>query len=92
MAESSHEVLCGRCKVPVEIIADSNPESVSCPRCGVRDTTQNAIREVSKQVEEVLSRSFDDTMRNAFRGSKHVKFTGSAIPKRSYRFIANVKM
>jgi hypothetical protein len=48
-------ILCGRCRVPVEISAPSGWETkVHCPTCGQSETLEEARREASKHTAHVL--------------------------------------
>ena len=93
MATDTVEALCGKCKVPLEGAAKANDQTVfSCPKCGRSDTRKNVMREVAKHAEELMARHFHERMRGIARGSKLVQFSGKPIPKRSYRFISNLKL
>jgi hypothetical protein len=79
----SYIPLCARCKEPLEIVADSEPEALVCPTCGEVDTVENVTREVGEYITEKM---FSDMLRNAAQGSSALTFTEG--PKRAYRFIA----
>lgn len=91
MTGDFHQILCSACKVTPERIADSEPESWRCPKCGISDTAENIIREAKEYAVEVTSRHVQDSARKAAQGSKFIKFKGNPIPKRKYRFITDLK-
>lgn len=87
------QVLCGRCKVPLKGPGDSDPQGrFSCPKCGNGDTRENVLREVGEHVKEQAARHLQEEMRSTARSSKFIKFEGKPIPKRSYRFIADIEL
>lgn len=92
MTKPSHEVLCGRCKVPVEVLTDTDPQMVRCPDCGVTDTVDNALREAGEHATKVMERGLGKAFANAARGSKFVKLTSKPIPHRSYKFVTNLEL
>lgn len=48
-------ILCGRCRVPVQISAPSGYETnVCCPICGQSDTLEQARREASQHTAHIL--------------------------------------
>ena len=48
-------ILCGRCRVPVEISASSGWETkVHCPTCGHSETLKEARREASQHAAHIL--------------------------------------
>jgi len=87
-----HQILCGRCKVPLKGPGDSNPQSrFSFPQCGTGDTRENVLREVGEQVKEQAARHLQEIMRRAACGSSILQFKGNPIPKRTYRFTTDVE-
>jgi hypothetical protein len=78
----SYTPLCARCKEPLEVVADSDPEAVACPTCGEGDTVENVTREVGEYITEKM---FSDMLRDAAEKSSALTFTEG--PKRAYRFI-----
>ncbi len=48
-------LLCGRCKVRLDVPADPHDDSiVCCPACGESDTLHNALREAGRHVAHNL--------------------------------------
>ncbi len=93
MATDTVEALCGKCKVPLEGAAKANDQTVfACPKCRRGDTRKNVMRDVTKHVEEVTARHFQEGLRRSARGSGLLKVTSKPIPKGSYRFISNLKL
>jgi rubredoxin len=91
MSQTTAQILCNKCKVPPEPIADSQPETWRCPRCGVSDTRENILREVKEHATEVAARYLQDGLRDAVRGNRFLKVESKPIPKRSYRFVTDFK-
>lgn len=93
MGADTKTVLCGKCKVGLEGPTDAKPESVfACPRCGQSDKLKNIHRIVGEFVKEETARHLQKKMRDAARGSKVLQFKGSPIPKRSHRFVVDLKL
>jgi hypothetical protein len=88
-----HEVLCGKCKVPLEGPAKPEPESVfSCPSCRASDTHQNVMAEVKDYVTETTAKHLQKRLRSAVAGNKWMKVETKPIPQRSYRFVVNLDL
>jgi hypothetical protein len=48
-------ILCGRCRVPVEILTSSGRETkVHCPTCGHSETLEEARREASQHAAHMV--------------------------------------
>lgn len=48
-------ILCGRCRIPVQIAASSDCETqVRCPICGHSDSLEEARREASQHTAHIL--------------------------------------
>lgn len=93
MATDTVEALCGKCKVPLDGPADGNDhDTLTCPSCGRSAKRKSVKRDVTKHVAELTERHVQESIRSATRGSKLFKFAGKPIPKRSYRFISNLKL
>ena len=93
MATDTKSILCGKCRVPLEGSANPKPKDrYSCPRCGNGDTVENVLSEAKSFVTEMAQRKLQESMRQAARGSKFIKFDGKPIPKRTYRFITDHKL
>ena len=85
-------VLCAKCRVPIKGPAKPDPDSVlSCPVCGESDTFDNIKGELAQQAKEHLAKHFQAAMGKAARGSKSLKYTPGAIPKRTYRFVVDLE-
>lgn len=85
---SNHEAKCGRCKVAVGITAEDNGvKRGTCPRCGETDTVPNIMKILGDYVREKAAIDLHDAMKQATRGSKIMKLTGSPPTKRKHRFI-----
>lgn len=92
MAAQNAQIKCAKCKIPLQGPRNPKPQDrFSCPKCGIGDSYQNVMREVGNQAEDYLANRITQAMRNATRGSKHLKFTEKPRAKRSYRFIVDVK-
>ena len=91
---SSHTILCGNCGTPVEGPEDATPEDViTCSRCGQSDTLAQIIDSAQEFVTDEASRSLDDRLAQAVKGSKVIKFTPSSRPNREYRWkVADFKL
>jgi hypothetical protein len=81
---SEHEtrpILCGVCQVPVSQGTDPQGNAtLVCPRCGISDSAENAIREAGEYFVDKLMRE----------GLPEINSPGMTIthpPKRSFRFI-----
>ena len=85
------QAICGKDEVPLEPIADSQPESWRCPVCGDGDTRENVMREVKEHMKEVVARGFQNAIRKGIAGNPNIKAVGDLIPKRSYRFISDLE-
>jgi hypothetical protein len=90
-AEIKFEVLCGHCKVPLETVADSEPERSLCLICGIDDTSENALGEAGEHAIEVVMRHSQSVIEKAVGRGKGVHFAPGRIPDRSYRFISDLK-
>jgi hypothetical protein len=87
---SSHILLCGKCRVPVEGSTDSNGHEIAtCPKCGESDTFENATREAGEHVADKLVRDMFNGIGESTRGSSIMTITHP--PQRSYRFITSDK-
>lgn len=87
---SSYEVqiLCGSCNCPAQTVPDPKPQDkVTCPRCDRSDTLQNVQRIVGEHVAYEASRSLNESLARAVRGSRFLKFTPNRLPQRSFRWI-----
>ena len=91
MAETFAQVLCGNDKVPLERVANSEPERWRCPICGDSDTRENALREAMQHAKEVVARGFQNAVRNGIRHNPKIKAVGDLIPKGEYRFISDLE-
>ena len=81
------ELLCAKCQVPLEGVADPNPKSrVSCPRCGVSDTFKNVREEAEAYYKESVARSILESFATGVRGKGRLTFKPKRSPKRVYRF------
>lgn len=93
MASQTVAVLCAKCHVPPEGVAEREAEDwFACPECGTGDTRQNVIREAMDHAKEVAARSIQESARGVARRSKFIKFQGKPIPKGNYRFISDLKL
>jgi hypothetical protein len=92
MTESTSKVLCGSCKVPVELVVDADPLTVRCPSCGITETSENAIREASEHALEMVALRIDKTFADTAKGNTFVKFTSKPIPHRSYKFVTDLQL
>ncbi|GLK80131.1 hypothetical protein GCM10008174_18720 [Methylopila turkensis] len=93
MSADQKTVLCGKCKIGLEGPTDPKPESVfSCPRCGEGDKLKNIHRIVGEFVKEETARHFQQKLRDVARRSKFLQFKGNTIPKRSHRFVVDLKL
>lgn len=91
MSGDTKTIKCARCKVPVEITANPNSQSiVSCPRCGLRDTLKNVEREVAQFVEEHIADQLDATFKRAASRSKFITYKAGPRTKRRHRFIIDI--
>ena len=92
MANDTHSVLCGVCKVPLQGPADGDDQSVfSCPSCGASDTRKEVLRIVAKHVEEVTARALQEGLRKSMRGNKFVKLEAKPIPHRFHKYVSDYK-
>jgi predicted RNA-binding Zn-ribbon protein involved in translation (DUF1610 family) len=87
----THKILCNACKVELELVPDSDPESWRCPSCGISDTRENVIGEAKKYVIEMVSRRLQDKARETAAKVRFAKFSGEPIPKGDYRFITDTE-
>lgn len=93
MAGQAVAVLCAKCHVPPEPVADCKGENAfACPICGTGDTGENILREAKEHAKEVAARGLQGHVRRVARRSKFIKFEGKPIPKGSYRFISDFKL
>lgn len=90
MTDSTHTILCGACKVPLQGPSDGDDNNVfSCPSCGASDTRKEVLRIVAKHVEEVSARALQESLRKSFRGNKFVKLDAKTIPKRFHKYVSD---
>lgn len=93
MATQSVAVLCAKCHVPPEPVAEREAEDwFSCPSCGTGDTRKNVVGEAMEHAKEVAARGLQEHARTVARRSKFIQFKGKPIPKGSYRFISDFKL
>ena len=53
--EAAKRLLCGRCRVRLEILAHGlDGPMVRCPTCGESDTVKNALREAGQHVAHTV--------------------------------------
>ena len=52
-SEDQHPILCGRCKIPVDVSA-GRERRVCCPACGQTDTLEEARREAGQHTAHTL--------------------------------------
>jgi hypothetical protein len=85
--------LCGACKVPLVAVPDHDPKDwFACPRCGEGDTRENMLRVVGEHAQELSARFLQEEARKTAGRVKFIQFKGKPIPKRSYRFISDLKL
>lgn len=88
MSSDTHQILCGRCKVPLQGPTEAEDEDVfSCPSCGESDTRTEVLRVTAQYIQEVTARALQEKLRKSLRGNKFIKATGKAIPRRSHKYI-----
>lgn len=80
MRDGMFTLVCTRCQV----VADhKGGNSVVCPKCGSTggaiDVTR-ARRVLKGQAQREVAKGFQDTMRKAVRGSKHLTYTPGRVP------------
>lgn len=93
MAGDTATILCGSCKVPVEGPADPKPQdTITCPRCGRHDSFKNVMASINRHATDLLGNQLQEGIARAARGNKFMKFESKSIPKRSYPFIADLKL
>lgn len=93
MTIDSQKILCGSCRIPVEGPANPDTQDVfSCPKCGRSDTFKNVMASAKAFVTELAARSLQETMRKGLGGSKFIKIESKPIPKKSHRFITDMKI
>ncbi len=93
MSTSTVKILCGSCKVPLEGPADAKDEDLcACPRCGRSDNLKNIMREVADHVHEMTARHIQESTGRTLGRSKFVEIRHKPIPKRTYRFISDLKL
>ena len=85
------DVQCAKCKVALEGASDTDPEAIfTCPVCGVSDTQENVLREISEYVAEQTTEHISSSFRDAARRDKNLKFTEAPRQKREFRFIVDL--
>lgn len=93
MVDDTKSVLCGACHVAVKGPTDPKPEDTfSCPSCGRTDSFENVMASVKAFVMEVSHRHLQESMRQAARGSKLIKFESKPVPKGDHAFIVDLKL
>ncbi len=91
MTDDTKPILCGKCKVPIEIPANAGAEdTVRCPRCGISEKLKGATAEVGRFLADHAAQLLSKTLRDATRGNKHFKLTTKPVKKRHYRFIVDL--
>ena len=89
---SAHEVKCAKCKIPLQGPTNPKPQDrFSCPKCGIGDSFDNVMREVGDQAREHVANLTAKMLRDATRGSKHLKFTEKPRAKSARRFIVDLR-
>jgi len=90
MATDTQEILCGSCRVPLQGVADPEPQDIyACPKCGAGDTVENVIASAKAFAVEAAKHFLQESLRQAVRGSKIMKLDSQPIKKGSHRFITN---
>ena len=93
MGKSNHAILCGTCKCPAETVPNPEPhDKVTCPRCHRSDRFDHVMRVFSEYVAHAASESLHHGLAKAVRGSKFVKVSGKGPRKRSFRWIADIRL
>jgi len=76
-------ILCGRCRVPVEISASSGDDKddikVCCPTCGQSDTLEHARREASQHTAHKLLSNMLSGMRTNGQPELHFHFVEDTL-------------
>lgn len=58
MREPAKAIICGSCKVPIISPVDPEPDDqIVCPRCGVRDRYEDAMKIAFDEVTDRLKRA-----------------------------------
>jgi hypothetical protein len=78
-------VKCARCRIPVQISDDT----LSCPKCGVRDTHSVVVSEIAEQLHENKCRRLQDKVRNVLSGLKPNHVMIRPMTGQPYRFVAD---
>ena len=88
------QALCAKCRVPVERVAEPNPEDrYACPICGNGDTHEAIMSEIGEYIQEVAAQQLSDMLAGAIRGSSVMSGRSTHTPSgRAWRFIANVEL
>ena len=77
------EVKCAKCNVALKGPADPTPQDrFECPRCGIGDSLQRVMAEISEYATEQVASALGRTLGATFRDSKNVKLTKTA-PKQA---------
>ena len=85
------EILCAKCKVPLEGPTDPEPQSsFTCPICRESDTLENIREEAEAYFQEEMAKQFQQSISSGVRGQKWLKFEPKRIKQRVYRFIVQL--
>jgi uncharacterized Zn finger protein len=85
---SEHSVQCGECRVDAELIQeDDGTEEVRCPSCGKTASQEQAVESAEQYALSAVEGMFDDSMREATRGSKVMTYESNRKPPRKYEWI-----
>ena len=87
MARSAPVIACNTCKVPLEGPAEPKPQDVfTCPSCGLSDTHEAVMREISDVAFELLSHGVQKELVAVTKG-KGLEFKPNKLPNlKSHRF------
>lgn len=92
MTSQNLTVLCGRCKCPVETVA--NPQAhdkVTCPRCNRSDRFDKVMNSVKEHIFHLTTKSMTEGLARSTRGNRYVKFETKQSPHRSFRWISDYR-
>lgn len=89
----STKVLCAQCRVPIEWLAEPNPEDwVCCPRCGTCDRFEVVMAKAKDYIREMAAKGLNKMFDSATTKSDTFSLKGNYSPGgRRWRFIADVE-
>ena len=72
---SNTPILCNRCDAAAQVVIEGNePKDVVCPECGETESYAEFKQSVGDQVKGVAADRIGRALKEAARGSRHIRY------------------